>query len=108
MGVSRASSARWNLATHSDDGNMCSLVNLGTRPALEVTVQLLKGHLRRPRGRVTFGRIDPGCVVAVYRLSELPRWDQVTVTWRDAGWLPRRRLRWDSDRQSAPSASDQR
>jgi hypothetical protein len=38
MGEPRTDSATWKLATHSDDGDMCSLVNLGTRPATDVRV----------------------------------------------------------------------
>jgi hypothetical protein len=102
MGVPRTGSARWSLATHSDNGNMCSLVNLGSRPAVDVRVQLLEGPLQRQCGMVVFARIDPGGAVDVYRFSaerDPHGWDRVTVTWRDAGWLPRRRLQWDSDGQ---------
>ena len=107
MGVPRTPSARWNLAAHSDDGNMWSLVNLGTKPAIGVRVKLLEGPRERPCGTLVFGRIAPGSAVDVYRFSadrDLPRWDRVIVTWRDGdGWFPRRRLRWDSGSQ-VPSA----
>ena len=110
MGVPRTDSATWKLASHSDDRNMRSLVNVGTRPAIDVKVQLRQGPHQRPCGRVVFGRIDPGSAVNVYRFSperDLPPWDGVTVTWRDGGrWFSRRRLRWDSDGH-VPSASEQ-
>ena len=98
---------------HSEDSNMCSLVNLGTRPAVEVTVQLMESARGRRRGTVHFGRIDPGSAVLLYRHSEdlaVPPWDRMTVTWREvAGGLTRKRLhRWDSDSESAPSSSQER
>jgi hypothetical protein len=94
---------------HSDDSNVCSLVNLGTRPAVDVEVRLFEGARQRYCGMVVFGRIDPGSAVNVYRYSanpELPPWDRVTVTWReDRGWFARKRLRhWDSESES-PAAS---
>jgi hypothetical protein len=95
---------------HSDDGNMCSLVNLGSRPATDVRVRLFAGPRQQACGTLVFGRIDPGSAVDVYRFSAdlaLPRWDRMIVTWRDGdGWFPRRRLRWDSESQ-VHSAGDQ-
>lgn len=112
MAVPLTGSARWNLATCSDDGSMCSLVNLGSRPAIDVTVQLLEGPHERPNGTVVFGRIDPGSAVNMYRFSadlDLPRWDHVTVIWREAcGWSTSRHLHyWDSESESAPSTCEQ-
>ena len=103
-----ANSTRWNLTTHSGDANMYSLVNLGTKPATNVRVKLLdKGRLRRPCGKLAFGRIDPGSAVNVHRFSadlNLPRWDRVIVTWRE-GWFPRRRLQWDSQPSATKEAA---
>jgi hypothetical protein len=110
MAVHRTDAAKWSLAMHSEDSNMCSLVNLGTKPAVDVTVQLMEGAHQRRCGTVQFGRIDPGSAVIVYRYNpdlDVPPWDRVTVTWREvAGGFPRKRLHhWDSDSESASSSS---
>ncbi len=111
MAVHRTDAAKWSLAMHSDDSNMCSLVNLGTQPAVDVTVKLLEGADQRYCGMVVFGRIDPGSAVNVFRYSadlELPPWDRVAVTWReDGGRFARRRVHhWESASESAPSSSE--
>ena len=115
MAAHRTDAAKWSLAMHSDDSNMCSLVNLGTRPAVDVTVQLMEGAHQRRCGKVQFGRIDAGSAVIVYRYSaeiDVPPWDRVTVTWREvAGWFARNRLHhWYSEanplRPRAKSARD--
>ena len=111
MAGHRTDAAKWSLAMHSDDSNVCSLVNLGTRPAVDVAVRLLESAHQRYCGMVVFRRIEPGSAVNVYRYSanpELPPWDRVTVTWReDRGrFAPKRLRRWDSDSDPLRPRSD--
>jgi hypothetical protein len=105
VAVPPADTPTWELTPHSDNSNMCSIVNVGTRPAINVRVTLLVGPHHLPTGRLVFQRIDPGSGFSVFRSSvdlDLPRWDRVTVIWREGpGWLLRRRRQWDSRSQSA-------
>lgn len=99
---------RWRLE-HTHGSEFVFLSNLGDRAAVDVRVQLRHGPEPGGYGAMTFESVGAGVCLRLSRFAlnpTLPPWDAITVTWRRAGRLTRkRRLRWDADVQPSPATA---
>jgi hypothetical protein len=99
---------RWRLG-HSPDSEFLGLSNLGNGSAVDVRVQFHRGAEPGNYGAVTFDSVAAGVFLRLNRFAPypgIPPWNEITVTWRQGGWLTRKRLhRWDATAPRNPTTA---